>query len=147
MSAYASLAPINSSLAATAWGLVVWCFVFIRLVGKNVPISAWFQAVREFWLWSGSWVGGGFRRLLRFAPNDGRLAMTGMGYVRSRRENGAPDRIRTCDPRLRRAVLYPAELRALRGWQCTFTSHPRPRSSGFPTLVHRGGSCPHRVHI
>ena len=27
--------------------------------------------------------------------------------------NGAPDRIRTCDPCLRRAVLYPAELRAL----------------------------------
>ena len=26
---------------------------------------------------------------------------------------GAPDRIRTCDPCLRRAVLYPAELRAL----------------------------------
>ena len=25
---------------------------------------------------------------------------------------GAPDRIRTCDPCLRRAVLYPAELRA-----------------------------------
>jgi hypothetical protein len=28
-------------------------------------------------------------------------------------ENGAPDKIRTCDPCLRRAVLYPAELRAL----------------------------------
>jgi hypothetical protein len=27
-------------------------------------------------------------------------------------ETGAPDRIRTCDPCLRRAVLYPAELRA-----------------------------------
>ena len=27
--------------------------------------------------------------------------------------SGAPDRIRTCDPCLRRAVLYPAELRAL----------------------------------
>ena len=26
--------------------------------------------------------------------------------------NGAPDRIRTCDPCLRRAILYPAELRA-----------------------------------
>ncbi len=26
--------------------------------------------------------------------------------------NRAPDRIRTCDPCLRRAVLYPAELRA-----------------------------------
>lgn len=29
------------------------------------------------------------------------------------RENGAPDRIRTCDPLLRRQVLYPTELRAL----------------------------------
>ena len=27
--------------------------------------------------------------------------------------NGAPNTIRTCDPRLRRAVLYPAELWAL----------------------------------
>ena len=30
-------------------------------------------------------------------------------------ESGAPDRIRTCDLCLRRAALYPAELRALRG--------------------------------
>jgi hypothetical protein len=28
------------------------------------------------------------------------------------RSNGAPDRIRTCDRRIRSAVLYPAELRA-----------------------------------
>ena len=27
-------------------------------------------------------------------------------------ENGAPGRIRTCDPRLRRTVGYPTELRA-----------------------------------
>ena len=27
-------------------------------------------------------------------------------------EIGAPDRIRTCDPKLRRLVLYPTELRA-----------------------------------
>ena len=30
------------------------------------------------------------------------------------KETGAPDTIRTCDPCLRRAVLYPAELRARR---------------------------------
>src|ERR1700710_1308823 len=30
-----------------------------------------------------------------------------------RRAHGAPGRTRTCDPRLRRPVLYPAELRAL----------------------------------
>ena len=29
------------------------------------------------------------------------------------RENGAPDRIRTCDQRLRKPLLYPAELRVL----------------------------------
>ncbi|SVA80595.1 uncharacterized protein METZ01_LOCUS133449 [marine metagenome] len=28
------------------------------------------------------------------------------------RVNGAPGRIRTCDPRLRRPMLYPTELRA-----------------------------------
>ena len=27
--------------------------------------------------------------------------------------NGAPDRIRTCDPQIRNLVLYPTELRAL----------------------------------
>ena len=36
------------------------------------------------------------------------LILTGLGRF------GAPDRIRTCDPRLRRAVLYPTELQALR---------------------------------
>ncbi len=30
-------------------------------------------------------------------------------------KSGAPDRTRTCDPSLRRAVLYPTELRALEG--------------------------------
>jgi hypothetical protein len=28
---------------------------------------------------------------------------------------GAPDRIRTCDQRLRKPLLYPAELRVLEG--------------------------------
>jgi hypothetical protein len=37
-----------------------------------------------------------------------RLAMT-VG-----RRNGAPDRIRTCDPWLRKPILYPTELRARR---------------------------------
>ena len=37
---------------------------------------------------------------------------------------GAPDRIRTCDPRLRRAVLYPAELRALKSfYRLSILSH------------------------
>ena len=31
------------------------------------------------------------------------------------RVNGAPGRIRTCDPRLRRPMLYPTELRARSG--------------------------------
>ena len=39
------------------------------------------------------------------------------GYFRKRQNsgflnNGAPGRIRTCDPKLRRLVLYPTELRA-----------------------------------
>ena len=33
--------------------------------------------------------------------------------VKRAEEDGAPDRIRTCDLRLRRPTLYPAELRAL----------------------------------
>ena len=32
-----------------------------------------------------------------------------------KQSNGTPDRIRTCDPRLRRPMLYPTELRALNG--------------------------------
>ena len=45
---------------------------------------------------------------------------------------GAPDRIRTCDPCLRRAVLYPTELRALgleplkRGGNHSPGAAPRP---------------------
>ena len=31
------------------------------------------------------------------------------------KNNGEPDRIRTCDQQLRRLLLYPAELRALKG--------------------------------
>ena len=51
---------------------------------------------------------------------------------RNRRENGAPERIRTSDPCLRRAVLYPAELRA-RGFKYSTRSRGRhqPRASGF----------------
>src|SRR6266404_2013518 len=37
-----------------------------------------------------------------------------LSSLRSLREAGAPDRIRTCDLCLRRAALYPAELRAHR---------------------------------
>jgi hypothetical protein len=33
-------------------------------------------------------------------------------HPQSAQNYGAPDRIRTCDPRLRRPVLYPTELRA-----------------------------------
>jgi hypothetical protein len=36
---------------------------------------------------------------------------------------GAPDRIRTCDLCLRRATLYPAELRALRAIQYLIDRH------------------------
>src|SRR5689334_13311572 len=47
--------------------------------------------------------------------------------------NGAPDRTRTCGPRLRRPVLYPAELRArvlsVARWDA------RPRSDIQPTVM------------
>ena len=35
------------------------------------------------------------------------------------RENGTPDKIRTCDLLLRRQALYPAELRAHIAYYCT----------------------------
>jgi hypothetical protein len=46
------------------------------------------------------------------------LSIEPTGYFENRRIpwflmiNGAPGRIRTCDPKLRRLVLYPTELRA-----------------------------------
>ncbi len=42
-----------------------------------------------------------------------RKSMKDRGDIRV--EFGAPNTIRTCDPRLRRAVLYPAELWAQMG--------------------------------
>ena len=41
-----------------------------------------------------------------------RLAIFRLWKSENSLENGAPGRARTCDPRLRRPVLYPAELRA-----------------------------------
>ena len=50
---------------------------------------------------------------------------------REQGESGAPDRIRTCGPQLRRLVLYPAELRAREGkeWRARRDSNPRPTDS------------------
>src|SRR3954469_18118437 len=55
---------------------------------------------------------------------------------------GAPDRTRTCYPRLRRPVLYPDELRALRatephfeagsGWRDSNPRHLAPKASALP---------------
>src|SRR5438270_11590578 len=46
-------------------------------------------------------------------PAAGRpLGQINSRFVRSDIEAGAPGRIRTCDLKLRRLVLYPAELRA-----------------------------------
>lgn len=64
----------------------------------NSPVDVWLVDV---WL-VGVWLAEG-DRLVR-----------GAATTRSaNREVGAPGRIRTCDPCLRRAVLYPAELQAL----------------------------------
>ena len=54
---------------------------------------------------------------------------------------GPPDRIRTCDPRLRRPMLYPAELRAARrlskrgrGEGIRTPRHPAPKAGALPGL-------------
>ena len=67
---------------------------------------------------------------------DGQLvtktfAATGVA-CRSRAEFGAPDRIRTCDLCLRRAALYPAELR-VRAAGTGSTHRSGPRSGGTDT--------------
>ena len=49
----------------------------------------------------------------RAREDSNRLALNNNRSDMERRD-GAPERIRTSDPCLRRAVLYPAELRALR---------------------------------
>src|SRR4029079_3764207 len=51
------------------------------------------------------------------------------------RGRGAPDRIRTCYPRLRRPVLYPDELRARKsgsGWRDSNPRHLAPKASALP---------------
>ena len=63
---------------------------------------------------------------------------------------GLPDRIRTCDPQLRRLMLYPTELRAVRtchglnnrrtnpvdipwsGWRDLNSRHPGPKPGALP---------------
>src|SRR5450759_3009390 len=55
--------------------------------------------------------------------------------------NGAPGRTRTCDPRLRRPMRYPGELRA-RPSLCG----PERRTGRFPVLNTEGGE-PCRVRI
>ena len=49
-------------------------------------------------------------------------------------ENGTPGRIRTCDPRLRRPMLYPAELRAHTLESITYTIS-KNTASRFPGCV------------
>ena len=44
------------------------------------------------------------------------------------RKTGAPGRARTCDPRLRRPVLYPTELRAPTIWAARQQQHTRIRA-------------------
>ena len=45
---------------------------------------------------------------------------------------GAPGRIRTCDPRIRNPVLYPAELRALGGRKLALVGAGRPERAEEP---------------
>jgi hypothetical protein len=57
---------------------------------------------------------------------------------RAQSNSGAPDRTRTCYPRLRRPVLYPNELRApvgLAGWSRSISIAPRTRSGKSPHVA------------
>ena len=56
-------------------------------------------------------------------------------------QNGLPDRNRTCNPQLRRLVLYPIELRAQlvghshflwSGWRDSNSRHPAPKAGALP---------------
>ena len=54
-------------------------------------------------------------------------------------KDGAPGRIRTCDPRLRRPLLYPTELRAQilkagkwSGMRDSNPRHPAPKAGALP---------------
>ena len=63
-------------------------------------------------------------------------------------QNGAPGRTRTCNPRLRRPVLYPVELRALRkfrNWSGWRDSNPRPTAPKAVALP--GCATPRTVQI
>ena len=46
------------------------------------------------------------------APGMSHRAVASLAHVRRAEADGAPGRTRTCDPRLRRPMLYPTELRA-----------------------------------
>ena len=57
-------------------------------------------------------------------------------YLNDKSWAGAPGRIRTCYPRLRRPMLYPDELRALiyiwSGWRDSNSRHPAPKAGALP---------------
>ncbi len=68
---------------------------------------------------------------------------------------GVPDRNRTCNPQLRRLVLYPVELRAQffswaismltktwSGWRDSNSRHPAPKAGALP-----GYATPRRLRI
>ena len=50
--------------------------------------------------------------VLVYVRNGSAAATPESGGWRASKQIGTPDRTRTCDPRLRRPMLYPAELRA-----------------------------------
>ena len=59
---------------------------------------------------------------------------------------GAPGRTRTCDPQIRNLVLYPAELRALRGLArdrlIAYPSSGPQRNDRGPSHAEAGGTPP-----
>src|SRR5690606_25929167 len=59
------------------------------------------------------------------------------------KRNGAPDRIRTCDPRLRRPLLYPAELRAQLAGRLYRLASALPTQGSTRPCIDTPGHSPH----
>ncbi len=83
---------------------------------------------------------------LSYAPRTGKYTLKQGGLSRRDGDDGLPDRIRTCDPQLRRLMLYPAELRTGAARQDASVivtpvtprardPHPSPRTQPYATLL------------
>ena len=62
------------------------------------------------------------------AYSAGIIRPSGSQIFDSKRQNGVPGRIRTCDPRIRNPVLYPTELRRPRAFYAADRGRRKPRA-------------------